>query len=108
MTRLGGRRPLAALALAALAATAAPVPPHGWTDRAWFDGVRFHQPEPSTTTTAEWFRRTFGTRRGPWRPFTDTPPGPPPPACVGGGRLRVTFVNHATVLIQMDGWNVLT
>ena len=109
MTRLNGRRPLAVLTLAGLGALgAAAVPPRGWTDPAWFDGVRFHQPEASTTTAAEWFRRTFATHRGPWRDFTETPPGPPPPRCVDDGRLRVTFVNHATVLIQTDGLNILT
>ncbi len=44
----------------------------------------------------------------PWRERTDAAPGPPPPRAVDGGRLRVTFVNHATVLVQMDGLNVLT
>ncbi|MFL5620431.1 MAG: MBL fold metallo-hydrolase [Gemmatimonadaceae bacterium] len=34
---------------------------------------------------------------------TDTPP-----SRVGGGRLRVTFVNHATMLVQMDSLNILT
>jgi L-ascorbate metabolism protein UlaG (beta-lactamase superfamily) len=53
-------------------------------------------------------KRRFTTHHGPWRKFTDTPPGPPPPARVGKGRLHVTFVNHATLLIQMDGVNVLT
>jgi L-ascorbate metabolism protein UlaG (beta-lactamase superfamily) len=28
--------------------------------------------------------------------------------CVSDGCLRVTFINHATVLIQMDGLNILT
>ncbi|HEU4521778.1 MAG TPA: MBL fold metallo-hydrolase, partial [Thermoanaerobaculia bacterium] len=46
--------------------------------------------------------------RGPWREWVDDPPGPPPPARVNDGRLRVTFVNHATTLIQMDGVNILT
>jgi L-ascorbate metabolism protein UlaG (beta-lactamase superfamily) len=45
--------------------------------------------------------------RGPWRDFTDTPPGSPPPERFARG-LRVTFVNHSTVLVQMDGVNVLT
>ena len=108
MTRVRGRGLLAALAVAAVAASTAAVPPRGWSDPAWFDGVRFHQPEASATTGGEWFRRTFATQGGPWREFTDTPPGPPPPRCVEGGRLRVTFVNHATLLIQTDGVNILT
>ncbi|HMA18640.1 MAG TPA: hypothetical protein VKS03_09390, partial [Thermoanaerobaculia bacterium] len=45
---------------------------------------------------------------GPWRRRTGVPPSPPPPLRVGRGDMRVTFVNHATVLLQMDGVNVLT
>src|SRR5262245_45263956 len=74
-----------------------------------FDGWRFHQPEPLTIGFTDWLKRKLGdSRRGPWRDYTDTPPGPPPPVRVVGGRLRVTFVNHATLLIQMDGLNILT
>ncbi len=94
------------LGLAGLVLAAAAVP-RGWTDPAYFDGRRFHQPEPPATGAREWVDRAF-TSRGRWRDFTDTPPGPPPPACVDEGRLRVTFVNHATILIQMDGVNILT
>jgi L-ascorbate metabolism protein UlaG (beta-lactamase superfamily) len=73
-----------------------------------FDGWRFHQPEPITHGFTDWLKLELTSRRGPWRDFTDTPPGPPPPARVEGGRLRVTFVNHATLLIQMDALNILT
>jgi len=45
---------------------------------------------------------------GPWPEWTDSPPGPPPPKRVNGEALRVTFVNHSTVLIQMGGMNILT
>ncbi|MDB5035775.1 MAG: hypothetical protein JWQ98_3016 [Chlorobi bacterium] len=45
---------------------------------------------------------------GPWKEFTDAPPGAPPPKRVAKGDLRVTFVNHSSVLIQMDGINILT
>jgi L-ascorbate metabolism protein UlaG (beta-lactamase superfamily) len=108
MHRRPGPKALALFAAVSLAAASAPVPPRGWTDPAWFDGVRFHQPEKSTTTSGEWFRRTFASQRGPWRRFTDTTPGPPPPRCVENGRLRVTFINHSTFLLQMDGLNILT
>jgi L-ascorbate metabolism protein UlaG (beta-lactamase superfamily) len=45
---------------------------------------------------------------GPWRRWTDVAPSPAPPFRVGRGDLRVTFVNHSTVLVQMDGVNILT
>ncbi len=91
-----------ALALAAAAT------PRGWNDPAYFDGHRYHQPEPLTASFWDWARRTATSRRGPWRDFTDSPPGPRPPSCVTDGRLRVTFINHSTFLIQMDGVNILT
>jgi len=106
MPRRRGLALVGLVAALALAAAAAP-PPHGWTDPAWFDGTRFRQPEPLKTGFSDWLRRE-DVRRGPWRSFTDTPPGPPPPRCVDDGRLRVTMVNHSTVLVQTDGWNILT
>ena len=44
---------------------------------------------------------------GAWQQRNE-PPGPKPPDRVEKGQLRVTFVNHATVLIQQDGLNILT
>jgi len=73
-----------------------------------FDGSRFRQPEPLTIGFRQWAQRAFKSHRGPWRDFTYTPPGPAPAAAVCDGDLRVTFVNHATMLIQMDGINILT
>jgi L-ascorbate metabolism protein UlaG (beta-lactamase superfamily) len=73
-----------------------------------FDGYRFHQSEPLTISFGDRFKRTLTSRRGPWRDFTNTPPGPPPAPSVSDGGLRVTFINHATLLIQMDGVNILT
>lgn len=46
--------------------------------------------------------------RGTWTDYRDVAPGVAPPQGVGRGELRVTFVNHATVLIQVDGVNILT
>lgn len=45
---------------------------------------------------------------GPWKSYRDEPAGPPPPYEVPKGAMRVTFINHATTLIQLDGVNVLT
>ena len=73
-----------------------------------FDGKRFRSIEPLRHGFFDFLRWITHRERGPWRDFTDTPPGPRPPERVGEGKLRVTFVNHSTVLIQMDGLNLLT
>ncbi len=47
-----------------------------------------------------------------WNTRTDAPFGTPPPNRVGDGinvgKVRITFINHATMLIQTDGLNILT
>jgi L-ascorbate metabolism protein UlaG (beta-lactamase superfamily) len=65
-------------------------------------------PEPLPIGFGDWVKREFTKERGPWRKFTGIVPAPCPEERVDGGRLRVTWINHATVLIQMDGLNVLT
>jgi len=45
---------------------------------------------------------------GPWKAWTDQAFGEPPPERIEGSGMRVTFVNHATCLVQTCGWNVLT
>lgn len=45
---------------------------------------------------------------GYWADQVPAKPGPPPPRRVEGSELRVTFVNHSTLLIQTQGINVLT
>src|SRR5437870_2544894 len=73
-----------------------------------FDGRRFRSIEPLDERFSRFLRWMTHRERGPWRDFTNTPPGARPPARVSDGRLRVTFVNHSTVLVQMDGLNLLT
>ena len=104
-TRSFGRAgAVAVLSLASLACA------HAWhgPESDHFDGTRFHSAEPVGRSFGKWIRRVFTKCQRPWRDFTDTPPGPPPPARVGDGAMRVTSINHATVLLQMDGVNVLT
>jgi L-ascorbate metabolism protein UlaG (beta-lactamase superfamily) len=43
-----------------------------------------------------------------WPDWIDDPPQAPPVAAVKKGELRITFINQATTLIQMDGINILT
>lgn len=74
-----------------------------------FDGDQFVNPDPIEDKGFGDFLAWITSRSpGPWRSWTAAAPGPPPPERVGNGEMRVTFVNHATVLVQFDGLNVLT
>jgi L-ascorbate metabolism protein UlaG (beta-lactamase superfamily) len=71
-----------------------------------FDGDRFFNAEPSRQSG---FLRWQLTREPGWWPeWIDAPPGPAPPGRVEGKGLRLTFINHATMLIQTGGVNILT
>jgi L-ascorbate metabolism protein UlaG (beta-lactamase superfamily) len=75
-----------------------------------FDGRRFFTPgAPRLDARFRKLVRFLATRTPErWPRFRSAPYGPRPPARVPEGALRVTFVNHATVLIQLDGINILT
>jgi L-ascorbate metabolism protein UlaG (beta-lactamase superfamily) len=74
-----------------------------------FDGEHFYNPASQVPHGSGGLLKWLANReQGPWREWTDAPPGPPPPARVSDGGLRVTFIGHSTVLIQMDGMNFLT
>ena len=74
-----------------------------------FDGERFrNQGEVAEHGWSDFWKWSRNREQGPWREWTDAEPGPPPPRRVGDGAIRVTFVNHATTLVQLDGVNVLT
>ncbi len=75
-----------------------------------FDGQRFYTPgapEPSrgVSKLLQW---RLHREEGPWKDYREEPYGAAPPQRVAPGALRVTFINHATTLIQLDGVNVLT
>lgn len=80
-----------------------------------FDGEQFFSPGAPAPPTmgslgnfAKLLKWQANREPGPWKPYREVPPGPPPPRDVGPGAMRVTFINHATTLIQLDGLNVLT
>lgn len=74
-----------------------------------FDGERFlNQQAIQHRSLGDVVRWLWQRQPGAWRAWNEAPPGAPPPRRVDAGRLRVTFVNHATVLLQMDGLNILT
>ena len=79
-----------------------------------FDGVKFVSPGGperfpegggAIGSFLKWQRES---KRGPWRDYREEPYGAPPPREVAPGAMRVTFINHATTLIQLDGVNVIT
>ena len=82
-----------------------------------FDGERYFNPVHPGTPPAEasqsrsryrWlWRWVFGDSWPEWPEAKVFSPGPPPPARVPSGTLRVTPVGHATFLVQMDGLNIL-
>jgi L-ascorbate metabolism protein UlaG (beta-lactamase superfamily) len=73
-----------------------------------FRDGRFFNPgvlDHSFLDALKWMR----TRQpGAWPQWIPSTPGPKPPERVQGTTLRVTFVNHATVLLQTEALNLLT
>ncbi len=72
-----------------------------------FDGQRFHNLEPGWQSRGAFLKWMLNRNRGRWEDI-DRPCGSPPPKHVDDGQLRVTFINHATTLLQLDGMNILT
>jgi L-ascorbate metabolism protein UlaG (beta-lactamase superfamily) len=72
-----------------------------------YDGRRFFNREAGHTLT-DMLKWLWQMETVEWPKWIDDPPQPSPPARVEDGGLRVTFVNQATILIQMDGLNILT
>ena len=74
-----------------------------------FDGQRFRNQRATPHNDFRNAARWAATRkRSVWSAYRDEPVGAPPPKRVDGDQLRVTFVNHTTVLLQTHGINILT
>lgn len=72
-----------------------------------FDGKKFFNPgAPQARGLTEVLRWKLTTRPTPW-PKGLQPVTPSVPPAVSDA-LRVTFINHSTVLIQVSGYNILT
>jgi len=109
------RRARAAAVAAAAAVTSAAIErrlvaaPHYRGPRSdHFDGRHFHNEHEGWQSGLAFLRWRMSRHPGYWSRYREMPPGPPPPARVAGGALRLTFVNHSTTLIQLDGVNILT
>lgn len=73
-----------------------------------FDGERFHNLDPSVREDGSFVKWQLERDRGTWPEWIESEPGPPPPERVGEGRMRVTWINHATLLVQAGNVNILT
>ena len=104
------RRRLRTAAAAALAVLVAGCGSSRWqgpkTDH--FDGERFLTPAPFEIGATDLLRYWRESNPGVWTRDLSIAPGPKPVAQVADGELRITLVNHATVLVQADGLNILT
>jgi L-ascorbate metabolism protein UlaG (beta-lactamase superfamily) len=75
-----------------------------------FDGHRFFNPgahDPPRLDTSRILNRWLNTERPAW---PDSVPVQPslPPRNVAGEEMRVTWIGHSTVLVQVAGLNILT
>lgn len=72
-----------------------------------FDGTRFYHNEKDYTF-GELVKWMVTMNPAKWPKWIDDKQQPNPPVFVKNGALRVTHINHATMLIQVDGINILT
>jgi L-ascorbate metabolism protein UlaG (beta-lactamase superfamily) len=74
-----------------------------------FDGSKFINPEgirpKGFLDLIKWM---LSREQGEWPEVTDPFIGPPPTKKLPVDQIRITFINHATTLIQMNGLNILT
>jgi L-ascorbate metabolism protein UlaG (beta-lactamase superfamily) len=87
----------------------ASAPPYHGPVTDHFDGQQFRNQRATAHNDFRDAAKWATTRqRGAWSAYRSEPHGPVPPRRVEGNQLRVTFVNHTTVLIQTHGVNILT
>jgi L-ascorbate metabolism protein UlaG (beta-lactamase superfamily) len=70
--------------------------------------MKFKNLEPFKAGLPQVMRMMVTRRVARWPKWVDYPAGSKPPERVHGSALRVTYINHATVLIQTGGINILT
>ena len=85
-----------------------PLPPNAFEAAAFHHGV-FHNASGRASHGLAGVLRWMLTRtRGPWPTYVEDVPVAPPVARVDDGSIRATVIGHATVLVQVEGLNILT
>ena len=77
-----------------------------------FDGAYFYNPyypsDPIQPPRRWEVLRWLATRKiGPWQDWTESKPGPRPPGRVEAPEFHATFIGHSSLLLQIDGFNIL-
>jgi L-ascorbate metabolism protein UlaG (beta-lactamase superfamily) len=85
-----------------------PLPPNAFEAAPFHHGV-FHNASGRAKHGLASALRWLATRsRGPWPTHVEDVPVAPPVDKVDDGSIRATVIGHATVLVQVDGLNILT
>ncbi len=71
-------------------------------------GNKFKNLENQSHGFADILKWVFNRKKAIWPKWINSNPGPAPVYRVTGPEVRITFVNHSTLLIQADGMNILT
>lgn len=91
--------------------TAISAPRHKGETSDHFDGKKFFNPNGHNarnfSDVIKWQSDTH-RKRPIWQPVENPSLGEKPTPSVSDGHVRVTFIGHSTVLLQMDGMNILT
>ena len=77
------------------------------------DGLRFFNPDGVQARSFAdlprwWWQRTILRQGDRWPKTVRTPLSPQLPASIPEGQIAVTFIGHATLLLQLPGLNLLT
>jgi len=72
-----------------------------------FDGVSFFDPESSPLKKRTDLLRFFSQQGEKWPAWAPSPYSDRPPARVAGKTIRISFVGHASTLIQTASMNIL-